>query len=141
MTKTNISNILMQDFMCINDKESIEVIEAPDPIEVIEKEKAQPIVKAIDANVSVIEPPTPKRINKGVRVAQSDWSKQISELEVFFNSIDIPSKDIRLSPCEVITDAEKFITSHFEYVKRYNGNNTFEPYLMRLEKLKDKLSV
>lgn len=110
-------------------------------IEVIVEEKPQPIVEAIEVDVSVIEPPIPKRTNKGVKLAENDWSEQISKLEVFFNSIDTPSEKIKLSPCEVIVDVEKFINSHFEYVKRYNGNNTFEPYLMRLQKLKNKLSA
>ena len=139
MTKINISDILKQSLIGVNNVKSIEV-ESHDPIEVVESH--QPITKvskAITANKNTTKAPTSRRVNKGVKVSQNSWNKQISELELFFNSIDLPKDDIRLSPCEVITDIHKFINSHFGYVKRYNGNMTFEPYLMRLEKLKDKL--
>ena len=63
------------------------------------------------------------------------------KLKAFFNSIDLPSGEIRLSQCEVITDVQKFVNSHLEYVKRHNGKMTFEPYLLRLEKMKNILDV
>lgn len=113
-----------------------------DPIVVSEIEKPQP--KRIKETIpKMLTKDTPKSnwISENIRKSQNKWDGQILKLETFFNSIDLPTNEIRLSKCEVITDVQKFISSHFEYVKRYNGNMTFEPYLMRLEKLKNILSV
>ena len=118
----------------------------PDPIAVskIEKPKVEakekPIRKAIPKMLTD-DTPTSNWISGDIRKSQNKWDGQIFKLETFFNSIDLPTDEIRLSQCEVITDVQKFISSHFGYVKRYNGNMTFEPYLMRLEKLKNILSV
>jgi hypothetical protein len=75
-------------------------------------------------------PPQSNRISGRDKRAQGNWDGRIMKLKAFFNSIDLPSGEIRLSKSEVITDVQKFITSHLSYVKRYNGRMTFEPYLM-----------
>lgn len=84
---------------------------------------------------------TSNRISGRDKRAQGNWDGRIMKLKAFFNSIDLPSGEIRLSESEVITDVQKFITSHLSYVKRYNGRMTFEPYLLRLEKMKNILDV
>ena len=84
---------------------------------------------------------TSNRISGRGKRAQSNWDGRILKIETFFNSIDLPAEEIRLSQCEIITDVQKFITSHLEYVKRYNGTMTFEPYLLRLEKLRSIMSL
>ncbi len=65
-----------------------------------------------------------------------DWTKQITALESFFKSVELPTEPIRLSKGETITDVNKMIKSHLVTIKTYNGKQVGLPYLDRLEKLK-----
>lgn len=69
----------------------------------------------------------------------SDWTEKIKELEDFFNSIQLPGT-IKLSEYENITDPKLFVSSHLQMIKAQNGNKTFIPYAMRLNKLKEFLT-
>lgn len=111
-------------------------IKSPDPIVVSEKVNPQPKPKSLTNEIS-----KSNWISGNIRKSQNNWDEQILKLETFFNSVELPSDEIRLSQCEVISDVQKFISSHLGYAKRYNGNMTFEPYLTRLEKLKNILNV
>lgn len=70
-----------------------------------------------------------------------NWTKQITDLRKFYNSIDIPTQTIQLKSGETITDCFKFIKSHITIVKANNGIDRFKPYLDRLEELKEKLTI
>ena len=135
MTERSISDILKNSLVKIKTEKPIE-IKSPDPIVVSEKVNPQPKPKSLTNEIS-----KSKWISGNIRKSQNNWDEQILKLETFFNSVELPSDEIRLSQCEVISDVQKFISSHLGYAKRYNGNMTFEPYLMRLEKLKNILIV
>ena len=68
----------------------------------------------------------------------SNW-EQITNLEDYFSSIDLPTNPVKLNRCSTITNVPHFIENHFTTVKAQNGNETFLPYLHRLEELKGVL--
>ena len=68
----------------------------------------------------------------------ADWSKDIEVLEDYFKNKEPPTQPIRLNKCTVINDVSLFVDSHLATVKANNGNQTFLPYLNRLEELKTK---
>ncbi|MGI6074492.1 MAG: DUF6965 family protein, partial [Fermentimonas sp.] len=127
-----------------------QIRQAPDQVKVFQQppQPPQPPQQDINNIADELEPKmltndttTSNWISGRNRNAQGNWDGRIMKLETFFNSIDLPSGEIRLSQCEVITDVQKFVNSHLAYVKRYNGNITFEPYLLRLEKMKNIIQV
>ena len=143
MTEKNISDILKNSLVKVKTEKPIEV-KVPDPIVVAEIVKPQPHPHPIRENKPKMltnDTTTSNWISGRNRNAQGGWDGRIMKLKAFFNSIDLPTDEIRLSQCEVITDVQKFITSHLSYVKRYNGKMTFEPYLLRLEKLENILDA
>ena len=139
MTGKSISDILKNSLVKIKTEKPIEV-KAPDPIVVAEIVKPQPRIED-KPKMLTNDTTTSNWISGRNRNAQGNWDGRIMKLKAFFNSIDLPTDEIRLSQCEVITDVQKFITSHLSYVKRYNGRMTFEPYLLRLEKMKNILDA
>ena len=139
MTGKNISDILKNSLVKVKTEKPIEV-KVPDPIVVSEIVKPQPRIED-KPKMLTNDTTTSNCISGRNRNAQGNWDGRIMKLKAFFNSIDLPTDEIRLSRCEVITDVQKFITSHLSYVKRYNGKMTFEPYLLRLEKMKNILDV
>lgn len=69
------------------------------------------------------------------------WDKEIEELEAFFASITIPKTPVKLNNHYAnILDVPKFISVHLFYVKKYNGQKIFRPYLDRLIQLKNQLN-
>ena len=141
MTEKSISNILKNSLVKIKTEKPIEV-KAPDPIVVSEiVQPPSPPIRENKPKMLTNDTTTSNWISGRNRNAQGNWDGRIMKLKAFFNSIDLPTDEIRLSQCEVITDVQKFITSHLSYVKRYNGRMTFEPYLLRLEKMKNILDV
>lgn len=141
MTGKSISDILKNSLVKIKTEKPIEV-KAPDPIVVAEIVKPQPHpIRENKPKMLTDTSTTSNWISGRNRNAQGNWDGRIMTLKAFFNSIDLPTDEIRLSQCEVITDVQKFITSHLSYVKQYNGDITFEPYLLRLEKIKNILDA
>lgn len=69
------------------------------------------------------------------------WNVQIKELESFFNNIKLPEKEIKLNQCTILSNVNKFITSHLATVKANNGSLIYLPYLERLQELKLILKV
>lgn len=145
----DLADILIKlDWRQFRKQEAVKPIEvtAPDPIVVSEivKPKPHPIREykpKMLTDTTTTATTTANRISGRTGKSQGNWDERILKIETFFNSIDLPTHEIRLSQCEVVTDVQKFITSHLEYVEQYNGNMTFEPYLLRLEKLKNILDV
>ena len=139
MTEKSISDILKNSLVKVKTEKPIEV-KAPAPIVVSEIVKPHTI-REKKPKMLTNDTLTSNWISGNTGKSQGNWNGRIMKIETFFNSIDLPADEIRLSQCEVITDVQKFINSHLEYVERYNGNMTFEPYLLRLEKLKNILDV
>ncbi len=69
-----------------------------------------------------------------------DWGDDITQLETYFASIELPTQPVKLNQYSTITNTALFIGSHFATVKRNNGKQTFLPYLNRLQELKQKLN-
>jgi len=70
-----------------------------------------------------------------------EWSNDIAELETYFENTTIINKPVQLNQCTIITDCHSFIKSHLTIVKANNGNQTFIPYLNRLQELKQILTI
>ena len=141
MTEKSISDILINSLVKVKTEKPIEV-KAPDPIVVSEiVQPPSPPIRENEPKMLTDTSTTSNRISGRDKRAQGNWDGRIMKLKTFFNSIDLPTDEIRLSQCEIITDVQKFITSHLAYVKRHNGKMTFEPYLLRLEKMKNILDV
>lgn len=66
-----------------------------------------------------------------------DWSKEISEIEAFFNTVKLPKEPIQLCKGTTILDCKRFIDNHLGNVKANKGKIRFKPYLERLLTLKN----
>lgn len=138
MTERSISDILINSLVKNKTEKPIEV-KSPAPIVVSEIAKPQP--RREDDPKMLTDTKTSDWISGRTGKSQGNWDERILKIETFFNSIDLSSGEIRLSKSEVITDVQKFVNSHLSQVKRHNGKMTFEPYLLRLEKLENILDV
>ncbi len=69
------------------------------------------------------------------------WEQGITELENYFEGIELTNHPIKLNECSTITNCSLFIESHIATVKANNGKRTFLPYLNRLEELKQVLNT
>lgn len=107
--------------------------------ETIRPPKPQQAVKQVE----IIEPEQKRiwqtytsrtRVNKS-EPKKEDWSNQIQDLQNYFAGITLPRNPVKLNQSSTITDCSKFIESHFATLKTYNGNETFLPYLHRLQTL------
>jgi hypothetical protein len=80
----------------------------------------------------------PKHADMPVAIPQRVISAplNLSNLESFFSTAELPPAPILLNACEVITDPAKFIASHLQTVSRYEGGRAMYPYLNRLLQLK-----
>ena len=76
------------------------------------------------------EPPKPE-----------SWEEDIKELENYFSGIQLLPQIVKLYSYGTITNCHLFIESHLATMKTYNGNRTFLPYLTRLQKLKEFLTI
>src|SRR5690554_797504 len=65
-----------------------------------------------------------------------NWSSEIKELEIYFDSIDLTVDPVRLNACSSITNISLFINSHLTVIKANNGKRTALPHLDRLRSLK-----
>lgn len=90
-------------------------------------------------------PTPPPAVQTFVEVEQFEqpecWLQNISELENYFASIDIPTQPIKLNQHSTIKDCSQFIESHIATAKANNGKRTFLPYLDRLQELKQILTI
>jgi len=82
-----------------------------------------------------------KRIEHPIKEQPQSWSNDITELENYFASIELPTQPIKLNQCSTIIDCSLFIESHFISVKANDGKRRFLPYLRRLQELKQILTV
>ena len=70
-----------------------------------------------------------------------NWDKEIKALESYFSEVTIPDYSFKLNSFSTITNCKNFIDKHLSVVKSNNGNNTYFPYLLRLNELKNVLSI
>jgi hypothetical protein len=70
----------------------------------------------------------------------TNWSEDITQLEMFFANIELPKECTKLHKSSTITDISLFLESHFAVIKNNVGNRTYLPYLQRLQYLKQLLS-
>jgi hypothetical protein len=75
------------------------------------------------------------------RLRIENWEQEITELEVFFNSIKLPTEPIEINKWSTITDLTRNLESEFATVKANNGNRMFLPALNRLKELKEYLTA
>jgi len=54
--------------------------------------------------------------------------------------IALPTQPVKLDQCSTITNVQRFIENHLATAREYNGIQSFEPYLNRLQTLKQQLS-
>ncbi len=141
----DLADILIKlDWRQFRKQEAVKPIEvtAPDPIVVSEIVKPKPhTIKEDKPKVLTNTTKSSYWTRWSTGKSPDNWDERISKLKAFFNSIELPTDEIRLSQCEIITDIQKFIDTHLIRIEQHNGNMTFEPYLLRLEKLKNILSV
>lgn len=71
--------------------------------------------------------------------ALTSFKDEVEKLEKFFSVKSLPSKPIELSPGQTIADCRKFVNSHIATLRANDGNNTFLPYLDRLQLLRSIL--
>jgi hypothetical protein len=100
-----------------------ELIEPETIIPLVEVQQFEPIDKLTCAN---------KRLSK-------NWEQDITELENYFKTISLPTQ-VKPNHYSTIKNVSLFIESHFTTVKKNNGNETFLPYLNRLQELKIMLT-
>lgn len=107
-----------------------------------EPEKVTKVTPQQNIIFSHVEPLPKVEVFKTERIEQpQNWSNDITELENYFASIELPTQPVKLNRCSTITDCSLFIESHFATVKGNNGNRTFLPYLNRLQELKQVLTI
>lgn len=109
----------------------------PEPEATESPPAVQPLVE-----VKPFEQPEPVYyFSKPVQPKPENWEQDITILENYFASIELPTQPVNLNRCSKITDCSLFIESHFDTVKANNGNRTFLPYLNRLQELKQVLTI
>lgn len=57
---------------------------------------------------------------------------KLDEIEAYLASVELPTEHIRISRCEVITDAKKFVEYTVEVLKKNSGKRVFLPHYNRL---------
>lgn len=70
------------------------------------------------------------------------WEERIKAFEDYFSEAFLMTapKEVKLSPCETITDLPKFISTSLATVKKNIGNQHFISHMARLNKLKKSLT-
>ena len=98
--------------------------------------KVTKVTKITNLQIPKVEEPKTEQIRP-----PQNWSNEISELENYFTGIELPTYPVRLNSYSTITNCTLFVKSHFAAVKDNNGNETFLPFLYRLQELKQVLTT
>jgi hypothetical protein len=64
----------------------------------------------------------------------------VTELEEFFSSRELPAGPVRIDSCTVVNDVQKFVQVELTTVRAHKGQSRYEPYLNRLQLLKKALT-
>jgi hypothetical protein len=100
--------------------------------------------KAFALPEPVTQPPAVQKlveVKTFVRPEPISWEQDITELENYFASIELPNHPIKLNQCSTIIDCSLFIESHLITLKANSGKRIFLPYLDRLKQLKSLLTI
>ncbi len=65
-----------------------------------------------------------------------NWEQDITELENYFASIELPTQPVKLNQCSTIKDCSLFIRSHFATIKANNDKRSTILFMNRLKELK-----
>jgi len=68
-------------------------------------------------------------------------TKEVEELEEIFGKATLPTTPITLNPGEMITDVERFVTSHLKIIKAHKGRGIAKPHIYRLRKVQEILGL
>ena len=88
----------------------------------------------------MIEPITRKRNFPGARVPAAGDVWNVTELEEFFFSRELPAGPVRIDRNTMINDVQKFVQVELAIVRAHMGQSRYEPYMNRLWLLKNALS-
>ncbi|MFZ2341155.1 MAG: hypothetical protein WAW07_15715 [Bacteroidales bacterium] len=83
---------------------------------------------------------TRKRNFSGARVPAAGDVWNVTELEEFFFSRELPAGPVRIDSCTLVHDVKKFYQVELAIVRAHMGQSRYEPYLNRLQLLKEVLS-
>ena len=133
--------LIKQDWRLFRKRNIKEQPPKPEPEKVTKVTPQQNIIFSHAEPLPKVEVFKTERIEQPVKEQPQNWSNDIAELENYFKNIELPTQPIKLNKCSTITDCSLFIESHFAAVKGNNGNKTFLPYLSRLQKLKQILTI
>ena len=134
--------LIKQDWRLFRKRNIQEQPPQPEPEKVTGVTKVTPQTNIIFSHVE----PLPKveyldELDTIKKEQPENWSKEIVDFETYFANIELPTHAVQLKPGERIKDVSLFIESHVATVKGNNGNRTFLPYLNRLQKLKQVLTI
>lgn len=68
-----------------------------------------------------------------------NWEQDIIELEKYFAGITLPTQPVKLNKCGTIINCSRLIESHLATVKANIGNQTYLPFINRLQRIKQIL--
>lgn len=153
---TKVTKVTNETLTFFSDNEKIQetpvqvpVIQEPDFIEWLQQGNEQlnyeNEAKQYDGNKDYSDDKYIANRGKGIanrgkgKVQPQSWNNEITELEIYFANIELPTKPVKLNEYSTVTDCPLFMETHFAIVKRNNGNKTFLPYLNRLQQLKQTL--
>jgi len=57
---------------------------------------------------------------------------KLDEIEAYLAGVELPTEHIRISDCEVIVDAKRFVESHIQTLRKNSGKRAFLPHYNRL---------
>lgn len=136
--------LIKQDWRLFRKRNIQEQAQQPEP----QKSEGSEGSEALKTKIFSQPEPLPKvevfkyeRIEQPVKEQTQNWSNDITELESYFESINLPTQTVKLNRCSTITDCSRFIESLISTVKANNGKRTFLPYLNQLQELKRILTI
>ncbi len=83
---------------------------------------------------------TPEPATTKIADPETNWDKDIQQLEAYFANTVLPVTSVKLNPWTKIIDAHQFIDSHLATLKKHNGNRHFKPHLERLNEFMELLN-
>lgn len=119
----------------------IPILTPQEPVEPLDQhepppEAADPVKTSVMA-AKREDAPAPEKANVYDRLrAPKNWSKEVEELERYFQDAPPPPGPMYLNAWTRIEDPQEFIEAHLSTLKAYNGNPNFLPFLDRLRALR-----
>ncbi len=133
--------LIKQDWRLYRKRNIHEQPPQPEPEKVTKVTHQQNIIFSHAEPLPEVEVFQPGRIGLLKKEQPEDWSKDITELESYFASIELPTQPVKLNKFSTITDCSLFIESHLTIARANNGNRVYLPYLNRIQELKEILST